>query len=193
MKNFVFAFAILLLASSFTWSAETSTRFHAMDIKYDCHMDDANIDVKDGNIIITHHGRGRSEIEITRDNELYIDGHFIKTNDQQKKLLAEYRLQVMELVDRAKDIGFEGAKIGIEGAKIGLKAVGGVFKLLLEDYDTDDLEEEMEREAAKIEARADKLEARADELEEMADRLEMMAEELSDQIPELHELEWFSY
>lgn len=185
----------ILIVSLFVLSSVTAAdnRYYckSIDIKNDCHMDGVSIDVDDGTLIITYKDGGYSRIEITEDYELYVNGRLVKTDREQKELIEDYYDQAIEIIEYAKEIGFEGAEIGIEGAKIGLKAVKGVFKLLLANYDTDDLERDMEREAAKLEARAEKLEEKADELEDMADELEERQEELADHIPELDELDWF--
>nr|MBN2277177.1 hypothetical protein [candidate division Zixibacteria bacterium] len=192
MKKSIIAIVGLMLLFSISRAAETSSRFHAVDIKHNCHLDDINIDVDDNDVVITNRGNGFCRVIITEDYELYIDGNLIKTTPEQKKLLAEYYDKTMELVIYAEDLGYEGAKIGVAGAKVGLKAMGGVLKLLFTDYDEDDLERELEAESARIEARAAKLEDKADELETLADQLELLTEELSDEIPELEQLEWFS-
>ena len=57
----------------------------------------------------------------------------------------------------AKMLGIEGAKIGAGGVKLGFTAIAKVVKLLSDEYDTDDLEEDLEREAEKLEKKAERL------------------------------------
>ena len=97
----------------------------------------------------------------------------------------------MDIHDYAHEIGWEGLRIGAAGLKIAMKAIGGVFKLVFTSYDSDDLERDLEREAAKLEARAEQLEEEAEVLEDMANALERQAEKLARDIPELGDLGWF--
>ena len=151
-----------------------------------------SFDLDDGSIIITLTDRRSVEIvEITEDYQLYINDEQIELNADQQKLVQEFHIKGMEIVEYAKELGWEGAKIGVSGAKLGLKAVGNVFKLMFTSYDTDDFEREMEREAAKIEARAERLEEKAEKVEDMADDLEEIAWDMEREIPELRELDWF--
>jgi DUF2884 family protein len=151
-------------------------------------LEDADIDIEDATITIRDDDY---KIEITGDFELYVNGKYIKTNDEQQELVEEYHGLIFEIIDRAKDIGKQGARIGIDGAKIGLKAIAGVFKLMRDDYDADDLEAELEMETEELEEMAEELEKEAEKLEYLADNLEDMHEELKDEIPELEELDSF--
>ncbi len=155
--------------------------------------DDTSFDLDDGTIIITHRGRDRDRctVEFTEDYELYIDGEEIDLDPQQQALVREFYDQSMDIVDYAKEIGWEGAKVGVEGAKLGLKAIGCLFKLLSPNYDTDDFEDEIEREAERLEIRAELLEDKAEIIEEMVEDLEDIADDLRDDIPELDGLRWF--
>ena len=155
--------------------------------------DNTSFDVDDGSVLITHKEQGepKSVVEITDSHELYIDDEKIVLDSEQQALVGEFHDQCMDMVDYAKALGLEGARVGVEGAKLGAKAVGGLFKLLLPDYDTDDYEAEMEHEASKIEAKAKRLELRAEEFEDVANELEHTADDLQDAIPELRRLSWF--
>jgi len=155
-----------------------------------CLMNNFDLDIDDGTIIINSHGRYSDVVEITDEYELYINDRHIKTDAEQKALLGEFHSKTMDLIEEAKVIGLEGAEIGLKGAKLGMHAVGGVFRLLLPDFDTDDLEDELEREAEKLEAQAEELEIQAEELEDIAEDLEDLADELVQKIPELDELDW---
>jgi len=82
-------------------------------------------------------------------------------------------------------------KQAVRGAKPGLEAIACVFKLLRSDYDSDDLEREIEAEADKPEAKAEKLEIKPEKIEEMAENLEDLHEDLIDKIQGLAELDWY--
>jgi cell division protein ZapA (FtsZ GTPase activity inhibitor) len=150
-----------------------------------------SMDFDDGTLVITNRGRNKGKVEITKDYELYVNGRRVQTNDEQRELLREYYKSVEDLVDYAAEVGFEGAKIGAQGAEIGIAAVAGLFHLLSSDYDTDDLERELERKSDRLEMKAERLEEKAEALEEQAEELEELADELNDEIPELHRLRWF--
>lgn len=152
-------------------------------------MDDLNIDIDDGSVIITHEDED-GKIKITDDYELYVNGKHVKTDDHQKELLTEYHGLVLSIKDDALDIGLEGAKIGLEGAGIAFEAIGGVFKMIFTDYDEDDLDRDLDRKTAKIERKAEKLEDRADEIEAKAEDLDDLYSDMADDIPEIGNLDW---
>jgi hypothetical protein len=155
--------------------------------------DDVRLKIDGGDVIITCDKRRHKfdEVRITDDYRLEINGQRIEMNDEQKALLKDFHGLAMELDREAKAVGKEGAKIGLEGARIGAKAASGVLRLLFLDFNEDEFEAKIEREAEELERMADKLEERAEKLEEMADNLEDMQDDLSRKIPELDELGWF--
>ncbi len=155
------------------------------------HCNNMNIDIEDDEIYITHSGRKSGAIRITENYELYVNGKQVQTNDKQRRLLEEFYDSAIELKKYAAVIGAKGAAIGIEGAKIGLSAIGGIFKLILPGYDSDDLERDMERKTKGIEYKASLLEKEAEALEHIAYEIEDIADELKDEIPELDKLRWF--
>jgi hypothetical protein len=164
--------------------------FSMMDLNK-WHMDGVKYEIEDGSIFISHHGLRHDRVEITRDGQLYINDESIKLDREQQRLAAAYYDLTMEIVSQAKRLGHEGARVGIEGAKLGLKAVGGVFKMIFTSYDGDDLDQDMEWEAERLERKAERLEEKAEEIEELAEDLEWTIEEMDETIPELRELGWF--
>lgn len=156
------------------------------------HWESTSFDLDRGSVIITHkEDRHRDVVEVTEDSVLIVNGDEVKLDERQKQLVGEFHEDCMNIYESAKKVGWEGAKIGVEGAKLGVRAVGCVFKLLSPDYDSDDMEEELEREAARIEAKADVLEMKAGHIEEMAEELEDLAIDMRRAIPELDALGWF--
>jgi hypothetical protein len=178
-------FIIIVFSSSFLLNAADANDFKR---KYMHCIEDADIDIDDATITIRDDDY---KIEITGDYELYVNGEYIETNAEQQKLVEEYHDQIFEIIDRAKDIGLEGAKLGVDGAKIGLHAVFGVFKLMRDDYDSEDLEEELELKTDELEEKAAELEKEAEKLEYLADNLEELHDELKAEIPELGDLDSF--
>ena len=173
-------------------SADCDYYVHGVSVHNGGAFEDMSFDLEDGSIIMTRTvGRRVETVEITEDYELYINGDYVKLDADQQKLVQEFYDRGMEIVEYAKELGWEGARIGVSGAKLGLKAVGNVFRLLFTGYDTDDFEREMERAAAKIEARAERLEEKAEKVEDMVEELEDISWAMDREIPELRELDWF--
>ena len=162
-------------------------RNHSFNIEV---MDDVDIDIEDGVLIVSDE-RSPDYFEISEAHDLFVNGEQVKLTGEQQQLVSRYYDLYFEIIGYAKRIGLEGARIGVEGAAIGIKAVAGVFKLLHADYDSDDLEEEMEAEADKLEEKAEVLEDRAAYIEELGDELERLHLTLGEEIPELSKLDMF--
>jgi len=193
--------SITLLAFLFLFSlaaadnSDTETRFPGdTDINFrsigsGCNWDDVNIDIEGDDIIMTNRHRG-DEVKITHEYDLIINGKKIEMDEHQRQLVKEFYHNMLDLTEYAAVIGVEGAKIGARGAALGISAIGKVFRLLDENYDTDDLEREVEREAHKIERDAARLEKKADEIEWMADELENLYGKMEREFVELRDLHW---
>ena len=190
----VFSVLVLTWMLSFT-SADAGSRSRSWSFcgfpTTSCHLGDVNIEIHSGDIVITHDDFDYEEVEITEDYKLYIDGKEIDLDSDQQELVEEFHDLYCDMYSKAKSIGKDGLAIGIDGAKLGLRAVGRVLKMIFTDYDEDDLERDMEREAEVIEAKAEILEDRAEALEDMADELQDLTYEMYDEIPALAALEWF--
>lgn len=146
----------------------------------------------DGDTLIVESGENdRDTVEISADFDLTVNGHRIETDRKDRKLLQAYYEKAGEIDEAARQIGLEGARIGVKGAALGVSALGKVIHLLSSDYDSDDLEEEIEAEAEKIESQAEGLEEAAELLEEQVEELEEIADDLQDRIPALDDLDWF--
>lgn len=155
------------------------------------HMDGVEYEVEDGSIFISHDGPRYERVEITENGRLYINDESVKLDQEQQRLTAAYYDLTMDIVNQAKSLGHEGARVGLEGAKLGLKAVGGVIKMMFTSYDGDDLEQDMEWEAERLERKAERLEEQAEDIEELVEELEWTVEEMEETISELRELGWF--
>ncbi|MBN1831382.1 MAG: DUF2884 family protein [Deltaproteobacteria bacterium] len=179
-----------LLASPVSAGGHQDCPFFFMDLNK-WYMDGVKYEIEDGSIFISHDGPRHEKVEITEDGQLYINDESIKLNRKQKRLVAGYYSLTTDIVSQATSLGHEGAKIGIDGAKLGLKAVGGVFKMMFTSYDGDDLDQDMEWEAHKLERKAECLEEKAEEIEDLAEDLERIAKRMNETIPEIRELGWF--
>ena len=191
MKRISIIFLAVLLAASFIVQDAHAGKNCKRYNRHINGIEDIDFDVEDGSLFIESEEYEDEYVEITEDYKLYVNGRRVKLDGDHQKLVEEYYEQFFEITDYAKKIGLEGAKIGVHGAKIGLLAMAGVCKLMLENYDSDDLERDLEREARKLEIKAEKLEKKAELIEDMADNLEYLHEEMRDEIPALGNLGWF--
>jgi len=159
--------------------------------RYSHCLDNVEIEIKNDVLIFTCEYDHDLYVEITSDHELYISGKRIYLDRYQRRLVRDYYNHFMEIIERAKEIGFEGVKIGVEGAKIGLFAVKEAMKMLISDYDQDDFEKAIEERAEDLEGRSEELEELADDLEEIADEFEDLHQTMKGEISELNDLDWF--
>jgi hypothetical protein len=187
---------VVLLASLLAIPAVTfgHTKYQSKHARhYHCDEDqgiafDDKIDgitINDDTIIIKHKNCRPYKVEITSDYKLIVDGNHVSLNSDQQKLVTKFYDKTDQLIADAVDVGLEGAAIGLNGVGVAAKAVSGVVNMLFTNYTSDDLERDVEREAAKVERRAAKLEARADKIEDLANEVEDLYQEMEDTIPEL--------
>lgn len=153
------------------------------------HVDEISVNVDDGDIIIYNEFTD-DEVIVNSHYELLVNDRTVELSPSQKAQVRLFHEQTRKVIDEAVAIGLEGGKIGIAGAGLGLKAVAGVFRLLLPNYDEDDLERDMEDEAEKLEKKAKVLEDRADELENIAADAEDTFNDMLIDIPALADLNW---
>lgn len=177
----------LVLPMIFTAGAESHRRCKYDD---DRTFNAKNLDFEDGTLVIEHEDADWT-VEITEEYNLYINGHRVKIDRQQKKLLRRYYRDCEDIEELAGEIAKEGAMIGLAGAKLGVSAVACAVKLFLEDYDCDDMEDEIEIKSDDLEKMARKLEKKVDKIEDKAGNLERTHKKLRRSITELGDLEDF--
>ncbi|HUV35765.1 MAG TPA: hypothetical protein VMX58_02370 [Patescibacteria group bacterium] len=192
MKTLSLVFSFLLVAFLCTDGlchehSRVSCGKHGWDL-FD--TDEVSVEIEDGSLLIINEDEDQT-VEITGEYELSIDDRHIETDEKQQVLIAEYYNRMVNITEYARLLGIEGAKVGASGVKLGITAIAKVVKLLSEDYDENDLEKDMEREAEKLEKKAELLERKAERIEEMAEELEDLHYELRRSIPALKDLEWF--
>ena len=180
---------ILLMFSTAAWAGHHHSYDYTPFSGHTFRVDNITVNVDDGDIVIYNEVTD-DEVIVTEDYELLVNEKPIELTAAQQELVKQFHDQTYGIIDEAIKIGIEGGKIGLAGAGVGLKAVAGVFKLLLPDYDEDDLDRDMERETAKLEKKAEALEKRADALEEKANDAEDTFNEMIDVIPALTALDW---
>jgi len=155
-------------------------------------VSDPSFDIDDDGTLCLEHQAGRIDrIKITSDYVLYINGRRIKTDDEADRLLEEYYNQAVQMIAAAEKLGLKAGVIGLRGGELGLNAVGGLARAFLTEYELDDLERDLEREADKLEEAAAGLEDEAADVEDAADELQEIAEDLSYEVPELRKMRWF--
>lgn len=90
-----------------------------------------------------------AKVEISPAGDLLINGSTIAVDDAQRKLLLQYREQVMQVAEA-------GIEIGVQGANLGARAAGEAIKGIFSG-DTDKIEERVNAEARKLEESAAKI------------------------------------
>jgi hypothetical protein len=188
MKTFYLFLPLLLISIVFAEKAEK--RYHHSDRQFNC-LNEAHIDINNDIIVLTCKYDNEQWVEITPDYNLYVNGYHVRLNRYQQRLVEEYYDNFMDIIEQAKQLGKEGALIGVKGAKIGIIATAGALKMLVSNYDSDDIEEDLEGETSELEECAEKLEELAEELEEAAEAFEDIHYTMKDEIKDLNELEWF--
>ncbi len=189
-KIFLIPILFVLFSVTSLFAAKVEKVYKVKDNCCHC-LDNMDIDLYDDILTLTCKYDRNQWIEITGNREMFISGKRIHLNRHQKRLVGDYYDHFVEILDRAKDIGREGAKIGIEGAKVGLIAATRAIKMLSDDYNQEDFERDIEEETEDLEIRAEKLEEMADELEEVADEFEEIHYTMKSEIDELNDLDWF--
>ena len=152
--------------------------------------DDFTLEIDDGSVFMKQEGRRGQfdEVEITETYDLIINGREIELGPKERELTREFHTLAYEIIDRAMDIGIDGAKLGIDGVKIAFTALAGVIKMIGPNYDEDDLEREVEAKAELLEEKAELLEERAEVIEDIAEDMENIFYDMEDAIPELADL-----
>ncbi|MBN1894512.1 hypothetical protein JW906_08450 [bacterium] len=152
-----------------------------------------NIEVylRNGTVYILDGDFEQNQVKITRDNRLYVNDVSVATDSTGRRLTRAYYDLAAQIMKETKKIGIEGAKMGLRGAGIGAKAVVGVIRMLLPNYNSQDFERDMDEAAAKLEARAKILEEKGGLIDEKIERLKDMHPKMKKRIPALKDLEWF--
>ncbi|WP_305804912.1 hypothetical protein [Stenotrophomonas sp. YIM B06876] len=112
-------------------------------------------------------GEGTAKAEISPAGDLLIDGTPVIVDAAQRRLLLEYRGQVIKVAETGMDIGVQGANLGVKAAG---EAIKGIFS-----GNTDGIEARVNEEARKIEASAQKI---CEQLPAMRDTQQALAASL---------------
>lgn len=127
-------------------------------------LDEARKELHEGNLSLNgdininingkrlqHHANGLPKAELTPQGDLLIEGKAVPVDAAQRRLLLDYRAQILGIAEA-------GMAIGSQGADLAGKAVGGVFGVIFGGNEAEkDFEARMEAEGKKIEAEALKL------------------------------------
>ena len=153
MKKAIFILLVGLLLSASLYAYDDDRQVHRFSGShkwYGSMLDNIDVDIDGGDILMIEKGRDRNKVVITKDHQLIINGKKVKLDDDQQKKVIKFHDLTFALIDYAKEVGIEGAKIGVAGAAVGLEAVVKLFKLLDSEYDTEDYEREIEAKADAI-------------------------------------------
>ncbi len=153
-------------------------------------LDGMDLDYHGSTLIISNDRRG-DEVKITEDHNLYINGDKVELDSEQREVVGDFYEKTMHLTEQARIVGKEGARVGLKGARLGLSAIFKIIHLLSPDYDSDDMEREMDAEASLIEDQANDLGRYAEDLEDSAEEVQDLADRMCDKIPEIDRLGWF--
>ena len=112
-KAIVLMMAFVLAVSSLYGSDRKRRRnLRLFPHRIDC-LDNVDIDIDDGSVIISPEYGDDEYVEITEEYKLYVNGRKVRTSTEEREMLAAYHEQVYDIVDEAKRIGWKGAKIGV--------------------------------------------------------------------------------
>jgi len=199
MRTFAMLCTIGLFVAAFAAMPASAHKHSCTTHKHSCTLrgdndnlfrdDNVEVNFEDGSVIFTH--EDDETVEICSEGGLLVKGEPVHLARDQKKLTKKYYETFEDIVERGKKIGLEGAKIGAQGAKLGIAAALGVLKLLADDYDSDDLEMELEQKGEKMEHVAERFKHKTERLERTAEKLQDLHEKLRGEIDELDELGWF--
>ncbi|MHB2147866.1 DUF2884 family protein [Calditrichota bacterium LG25] len=149
-------------------------------------LDDFNIELDEKNILIKLDSAPWTEIKITENSDLLINGERIDLDRREQKLVAEYYDQTMALIQNAKKLGFESVKLALEAiAKTSLYGISALVGEVFGDYDA---EEELEKVTEEMDKKARSLELRGKKLEKMGDQLQKLHAELFWNVKPLRQL-----
>ena len=100
-------------------------------------LDNINIDIEDGTLILTNKNDDDETVEITEDYELYVNGRYIRTDYREDKLIRDYYDKFMEIIDYAKANDIDLIAMSTHGRSgIGRWVFGSVTDKVLHAGDT---------------------------------------------------------
>lgn len=146
----------------------------------------------DGDTLVLKDAAGSDDnVAITPAGGLTINGDTVPLDRGERRLVQDFYGRYVRIEEEAVTLGAAGAKLGVAGAALAARALAGVVRLSRDDYDEEDLEREMESEAARMEMKGADLEKRGEAIESLVDDLRGTVTEMRGKIPELGALDWF--
>jgi len=165
---------------------------HRHNDNHNSHLEDVDIDFEDdGTLVLDPDGYRGESLTISKDLVLHVNGERVKLDDSEKMLVADYYENGMKVVLTAEAMGRAGAKMGVRGVALAVNTIAKVAKLLDADYDSDDLERDVEAEAESMEEAGEELEKQGEILSGRVDEMGRIAKKMRSRIPEVAELDWF--
>lgn len=155
------------------------------------HDDGMESDWDGDTLVLTDAAGSDDSVAITPAGGLTINGETVPLDRGERRLVQEFYGGFVRIEEEAATLGAAGAKLGVAGAALAARALAGVVRLSRDDYDEEDLEREMEAEAARMESKGAELEKRGEAIESLVDDLRETVTELRAAIPGLDALDWF--
>lgn len=155
------------------------------------HDDGMESDWDGDTLVLTDASGSDDSVAITPAGGLTINGDTVPLDRGERRLVQDFYGGYVRIEEEAATLGAAGAKLGVAGAALAARALAGVVRLSRDDYDEEDLEHEMEAEAARMEAKGAELEKRGEAIESLVDDLRGTVTELRAAIPGLAALDWF--
>ena len=144
---------------------------------------------EDDDLIVCDRDTDKYLVEITANNDLYVESKKIVLNSRQKRLVQEYYEAQHILFSKRNAIGAKGIHIGIESVKLAATAVSGVVELALSGFDEqveEEFEKEMETQSEELEKHAEGIEDDADDFEYQVDQTNKINRLLTREIDNLY-------
>ena len=146
----------------------------------------------DGDTLVLKAPAGSDDrVAITPAGGLTINGDTVPLDRGERRLVQDFYGGYVRIEEEAATLGAAGAKLGVAGAALAARALARVVRLSRDDYDEEDLEREMDAEAARMESKGADLEKRGEAIASLVDDLRATVAELRGRIPELGALDWF--
>ncbi len=166
----------------------SADRHHARHLSHGKGMES---DWNGDTLVLTDAAGSGGSAEVTPVGGLTINGDTVPLDRDERRLVQDFYGGYVRIEEEAAVLGAEGAKLGVAGAALAARALARAVRLSRDDYDEEDLEREMEAEAARMEMKGTDLEKRGEAIVSLVDDLRGTVTEMRGRIPELGALEWF--
>jgi hypothetical protein len=155
------------------------------------HGDGMERDWDGDTLVLTDTAGSDDRVAITPAGGLTINGDTVPLDRGERRLVQDFYGGYVRIEEEVVTLGAAGAKLGVAGAALAARALARVVRLSRDDYDEEDIEREMEAEAARMESKGADLEKRGEAIASLVDELRGTVTAMRAAIPELDALDWF--